>query len=157
MPEGIPPLTAGEASSYHEQAPEWTLLSDSREIERTFWFANSREALTFVQRVGELAEPEHHHPDAAFGWEHATVSLETKNIKGLHENDFIMAVKIDRLRLKPQRRHASDKQEIVGVSVTRLRTNRREAISRPRGCVWRGRLCAHESRVTASDTQRVTW
>jgi 4a-hydroxytetrahydrobiopterin dehydratase len=47
-----------------------------------------------VQRVGELAEIEGHHPDISFGWGCATVSLSTKKIKGLHENDFIMASKI---------------------------------------------------------------
>jgi len=73
------------------------LLNDSRQIERTFWFTNFCEALTFVQSVGELAESEHHHPDIAFGWGRATVSLQTKKIKGLHENDFIMAVKVDRI------------------------------------------------------------
>jgi 4a-hydroxytetrahydrobiopterin dehydratase len=35
------------------------------------------------------------------GWGHATVSLSTKKIKGLHENDFIMASKIDRLLDRP--------------------------------------------------------
>jgi 4a-hydroxytetrahydrobiopterin dehydratase len=50
-----------------------------------------------VQRVGELAETEGHHPDIAFGWGHAMVSLRTKKIKGLHESDFIMAAKIDRV------------------------------------------------------------
>jgi 4a-hydroxytetrahydrobiopterin dehydratase len=44
-----------------------------------------------------LAEAEGHHPDISFGWGYATVSLRTKKIKGLHENDFIMATKIDRL------------------------------------------------------------
>jgi len=48
-------------------------------------------------KVGELAETEGHHPDISFGWGYATVSLSTKKIKGLHENDFIMAGKIDRL------------------------------------------------------------
>ena len=60
--------------------------------------ANFREALTFVQEVGELAETEGHHPDVSFGWGYAIVSLSTKKIKGLHENDFIMASKIDRVR-----------------------------------------------------------
>ena len=53
--------------------------------------------LTFVQAVGELAETQGHHPDISFGWGYATVSLRTKKIKGLHENDFIMASRIDRL------------------------------------------------------------
>ena len=56
-----------------------------------------REALTFVQEIGELAETEGHHPNISFGWGNATVSLQTKKIKGLHENDFIMATKIDRI------------------------------------------------------------
>jgi hypothetical protein len=33
-----------------------------------FRFRNFREALAFVQRVGELAETEGHHPDISFGW-----------------------------------------------------------------------------------------
>ena len=49
------------------------------------------------ENVGELAETEGHHPDISFGWGYATVSLSTKKIKGLHENDFIMASKIDRM------------------------------------------------------------
>ena len=52
-------------------------------------------SLGFVQRAGALAEAEGHHPDIAFGWGYATVSLQTKKIKGLHENDFIMAAKLD--------------------------------------------------------------
>ena len=50
-----------------------------------------------LKKVGELAEAEGHHPDISFGWGYGTVSLRTKKIKGLHENDFIMAAKIDRL------------------------------------------------------------
>ncbi len=50
-----------------------------------------------MQQVGELAEAEGHHPDVTFGWGYTTVSLRTKKIRGLHENDFIMAAKIDRL------------------------------------------------------------
>ena len=53
-----------------------------------------------MQQVGELAETEGHHPDISFGWGRATVSLSTKKIKGLHENDFIMASKIDRRSMR---------------------------------------------------------
>jgi 4a-hydroxytetrahydrobiopterin dehydratase len=89
---GIPPLTA---LRFGQQAADWELRDDARRIERTFRFRNFREALAFVQRVGELAETEGHHPDVSFGWGYATISLSTKKIKGLHENDFIMASKID--------------------------------------------------------------
>jgi len=66
-------------------------------IERTFQFKNSAEAFVFVQRVADLAEAEGHRPDVCFGWGYATVSLQTKKIKGLHENDFIIATKIDQM------------------------------------------------------------
>ena len=49
-----------------------------------------------MQKVAELAESEGHHPDVSFGWGYVTVSLQ-KKIKGLHENDFIMAAKLDGL------------------------------------------------------------
>ncbi len=94
---GIPPLTRDEALQFREQAADWELNDDARRIERTFRFRNFREALAFVQHVGELAENEGHHPDISFGWGYATVSLSTKKIKGLHENDFIMASKINRM------------------------------------------------------------
>jgi len=94
---GVPPLTADEALRLQGQAPDWQLRDDAHRIERTFRFRNFKEALAFVQRIGELAEAEGHHPDVSFGWGYATVSLSTKKIKGLHENDFIMASKIDRM------------------------------------------------------------
>jgi 4a-hydroxytetrahydrobiopterin dehydratase len=94
---GIPPLTRDEAERLQAQAPDWELRDDAHRIERTFRFRNFREALTFVGEVGELAEAEGHHPDISFGWGYTTVSLHTKKIKGLHENDFIMATKVDRI------------------------------------------------------------
>jgi 4a-hydroxytetrahydrobiopterin dehydratase len=73
------------------------LHDDDHRIERTFRFRNFQEALNFVRDVGDLAETEGDHPDISFGWGYATISLRTKKIKGLHENDFIMAIKIDRM------------------------------------------------------------
>jgi 4a-hydroxytetrahydrobiopterin dehydratase len=94
---GIPPLTQEEAERLHVQVPDWELRDDAHRIERSFRFANFRKALSFVQRIGDLAETQGHHPDISFGWGYATVSLRTKKIKGLHENDFIMAGRIDRI------------------------------------------------------------
>jgi 4a-hydroxytetrahydrobiopterin dehydratase len=94
---GIPPLTQEDAERLHVQVPDWELRDEAHRIERSFRFRNFREALSFVQRIGELAETQGHHPDVSFGWGYATVSLRTKKIKGLHENDFIMAGQIDRI------------------------------------------------------------
>jgi 4a-hydroxytetrahydrobiopterin dehydratase len=79
---GIPPLTIEEVQGYLAQAPDWDLLDDDRKIQRTYRFRNFREALGFVQRAGELVEAGGHHPDILFGWGYATVSLQTKKIKG---------------------------------------------------------------------------
>jgi 4a-hydroxytetrahydrobiopterin dehydratase len=94
---GIPPLTEPEAAAYHAQAPDWELRDQATRIERTYRFKNFGEAFGFVERAAALAEAEGHHPDISFGWGYATVSLRTKKIKGLHENDFIIAAKLDRI------------------------------------------------------------
>jgi 4a-hydroxytetrahydrobiopterin dehydratase len=98
---GVPPLTPKEAEGYLVQAPDWSLMDDATRIERRFRFRDFREASAFVARAAELAEAEGHHPDITFGWGYATVSLRTKKIKGLHENDFIMAAKLDRIADSP--------------------------------------------------------
>ena len=94
---GIPPLTLDEAERYGDQAPDWALLEQATRIERTYRFKNFREAFAFVERAAALAETESHHPNIGFGWGYVTISLRTNKIKGLHENDFIMAAKLDRI------------------------------------------------------------
>jgi 4a-hydroxytetrahydrobiopterin dehydratase len=94
---GVPPLDSEQIALHRRQTPEWDVLDDGRRIERSYRFKNFAEAFAFVQQAGDLAEAEGHHPDIAFGWGYATVSLQTKKIKGLHENDFIMAAKLDRI------------------------------------------------------------
>jgi 4a-hydroxytetrahydrobiopterin dehydratase len=94
---GIPPLTRDQAARYRSQLPDWELLDDARQSRRTCRFKNFRDALALVRAVGELAEAEGHHPEIGFGWSHATVLLQTRKIKGLHENDLILAARIDRL------------------------------------------------------------
>jgi pterin-4a-carbinolamine dehydratase len=65
---GIPPLTREQAELFHGQAPpDWQLAEEAHRIERSFRFRNFREALTFVQEIGELAEAEGHHPNISFG------------------------------------------------------------------------------------------
>src|SRR5215813_174089 len=84
-----------EAERFQSQTPNWQLHGDNHRIERTFRFRNFQGALDFARNVGDLAEAESHHPDISCGWGYATISPRTKKIKGLHENDFIMASKID--------------------------------------------------------------
>jgi 4a-hydroxytetrahydrobiopterin dehydratase len=72
-------------------------LEDGDRIRRKFRFRNFRDAFGFATRVALLAEDEGHHPDLEIGWGRVGVSLTTHAARGLTDNDFIMAAKIDRL------------------------------------------------------------
>jgi 4a-hydroxytetrahydrobiopterin dehydratase len=92
---GIPPLTAAQVEELLPLATDWEAIEAHTKIQAQFKFKNFRASLDFVGRVGELAEAEFHHPlFINFGWGFTTIVLQTKKIKGLHENDFIMAAKI---------------------------------------------------------------
>lgn len=94
---GTPPLSRAEAEPYLAEIPDWRLSEDASRIAREYKFGNFAEALDFVNRVGGLAEDEGHHPDIELGWGYARITLFTHKIKGLHENDFIVAAKTDAL------------------------------------------------------------
>jgi len=94
---GVPPLERPEAERLLAQTPGWTLAADGRTIERDFRFPDFAAAMAFVERVAAVAEAEDHHPDIAFGWGYCRVQFQTHKIKGLHENDFIMAAKVNAL------------------------------------------------------------
>ncbi|MCB9969604.1 MAG: 4a-hydroxytetrahydrobiopterin dehydratase [Geminicoccaceae bacterium] len=94
---GVAPLGVEDVAAHLALLPEWKAVDDARRIERRFQFPNFATALAFVDRVGVIAENEGHHPDIRFGWGYAEFSLQTHKIGGLHENDFILATKIDAL------------------------------------------------------------
>ena len=94
---GVPPLTRDEAEEMHAETPAWSLTDGATKIERNFRFPDFAGAMAFVQRIGELAEGEGHHPDLCFGWGYCRVVLYTHKLTGLHPNDFILAAKIDQL------------------------------------------------------------
>ena len=93
---GTPPLKGEELEELRRQVPEWEVVEEHH-LRRRFRFKNFREALTFVNRVGELAEEQGHHPDIGFGWGYAEISVWTHKINGLTESDFIFAAKVDAL------------------------------------------------------------
>jgi 4a-hydroxytetrahydrobiopterin dehydratase len=93
---GVPPLEGAELEELSRQLPEWEVV-DEHHLRKEFRFANFREALDFVNRVGELAEEQAHHPDVDFGWGRAGITIFTHKIDGLTESDFVLAAKVDRL------------------------------------------------------------
>ncbi len=92
---GVPPLTAREIRPLMKQLDDgWTVIEDHH-LEKTFLFPDFKHALAFVNRVGELAEQEGHHPDIRLGWGRVVLQIWTHKINGLTESDFILAAKAD--------------------------------------------------------------
>jgi 4a-hydroxytetrahydrobiopterin dehydratase len=79
-----------------EQLPGWEVIA-GHHLHKEFKFADFRETLDYVNRVGELAESQGHHPDICFGWGKAEITIWTHKIDGLTESDFILAAKIDKV------------------------------------------------------------
>ena len=96
---GTPPMPTEEALKLQQQVKGWSLLTINgiHNLEKRFKFKDFAEAMKFVNKVAALAEKEGHHPDITINWNKVTLQLSTHAIKGLSENDFIMAAKIDRL------------------------------------------------------------
>ena len=93
---GIPPLKGAELDELRRQLPGWEIVEEHH-LRKVFRFKNFREALDFVNRVGELAEEQGHHPDISFGWGRVEVTVWTHKIDGLTESDFVFAAKTDTL------------------------------------------------------------
>ena len=92
--DGILPLQTNEIEELLKEVEDWEVINNSL-IKKRYSFSNFKKALLFINKVGELAEEEKHHPDIEFGWGYCVISLQTHSIKGLHKNDFILAAKID--------------------------------------------------------------
>jgi 4a-hydroxytetrahydrobiopterin dehydratase len=92
----VPPLAGEELEELSRQLPGWEVV-EGHHLRREFRFRNFGEALGFVNRVGELAEEQGHHPDIDFGWGRAGITIFTHKIDGLTESDFVLAAKVDRL------------------------------------------------------------
>lgn len=92
---GIPPLNSTEISNFLKDINDnWVSLLDIK-ISRTFNFDSYLNALSFVNKIANLAENEGHHPHIHLNFKNVEVIIFTHKISGLHENDFILAAKID--------------------------------------------------------------
>ena len=97
---GVIPFDISEIHKYQKKVDGWSLVKNQEEIfflEKEFKFKNFLESQNFVNHVGKVSEEEGHHPDIKFGWGYAKIKITTHAIKGLSENDFILAAKIDKI------------------------------------------------------------
>ncbi len=91
---GVPRLTGEEVEPLLAQLTGWRVVEEHH-LSKEYKFKNFADALAFVNRVGRTAEAEGHHPDIAFGWGYARLTIYTHAIDGLSESDFILAARID--------------------------------------------------------------
>ena len=97
---GIPSFNLDEIHKYLKKVDGWDVESvDEKDyyIIKNFKFNSFLDSQSFVNKVGEIAEQEGHHPDIWFGWGYAKIKIQTHAINGLHESDFVLAAKIDRI------------------------------------------------------------
>jgi 4a-hydroxytetrahydrobiopterin dehydratase len=97
----VPPMKGLELNRMMKQVPQWQAVNEHH-IVRIFTFPDFRQALNFVNKVGEIAEEQGHHPDILLAWGKAEITLWTHKIDGLTQSDLIMAAKIDRIAQAPQ-------------------------------------------------------
>lgn len=95
--ENEAPLTSDAIKKYLSDVSEWELSVDGKSITRRFQFPDFMTGLGFVAKIAGIAEMENHHPDIMLGWGYVQCKLWTHAIGGLHENDFVMASKINML------------------------------------------------------------
>ena len=97
---GVTPFDVSEIHKYQKKVDGWDIMKNENKVfilEKKFIFKNFLESQNFVNQVGKVSESEGHHPDILFGWGYAKISITTHAIKGLSENDFILAAKIDQI------------------------------------------------------------
>jgi 4a-hydroxytetrahydrobiopterin dehydratase len=94
---GTQPLQGQDLTALQRQLGRGWKVVEGHHLEREFKFEDFRQALSFTNRVGELAEQQGHHPDIYLSWGKVRVTLWTHKVDGLTENDFILAAKIQKL------------------------------------------------------------
>ena len=96
----IPTFNIDEIHKYLKKVDGWDVKEDKSSsfyLSKEFKFKNFIESQNFINKVGKIAEKEGHHPDIWFGWGYAKIKIFTHSIKGLAQNDFILAAKIDKI------------------------------------------------------------
>jgi 4a-hydroxytetrahydrobiopterin dehydratase len=93
---GVPSLPGEEITKLQAQLDGWEVVAEHH-LRKEYKFEDFKETQAFVNRVGELAEEQWHHPDICYGWGRAEITIWTHKIDGLTESDFILAAKIDQL------------------------------------------------------------
>ncbi len=98
---GAPSASSEAIRQWLTEIPNWTVVDcdGTKQLTREYRFDNFVDALRFTNLVGKIAEMEDHHPSLLTEWGKVRLTWWTHKIKGLHQNDFVMAAKSDQLYL----------------------------------------------------------
>jgi 4a-hydroxytetrahydrobiopterin dehydratase len=95
IPAGTPPLAEAKIREYLRELPGWSI--DNGQLTKTFSFKNYYETTAFLNATAWISHRQDHHPDIALGYNKLTMRYSTHTVKGLSENDFICAAKVEAL------------------------------------------------------------
>ena len=96
--ENESPLNRSQAQALLSEIPGWALNDTATEISCAYKFKNFYETIAFVNALAWIVHREDHHPDLDVGYNRCNIRFSTHSVKGLSENDFICAAKINALR-----------------------------------------------------------
>lgn len=96
--KGTAAMPLEQAQALLTNLPGWQMVDNGKWLTKNYKFKNFVDALAFTNKVGQVAEAEGHHPDLGLGWGYVDIRLQTHTVGGLHENDFILAAKIEKLQ-----------------------------------------------------------
>ena len=97
---GVLPFDISEIHKFQKKVDGWDVKKNTKQkyfLEKNFKFKNFEKSKNFIDKVGQIAENENHHPEITFGWGYAKIEITTHAIEGLSINDFILAAKIDQI------------------------------------------------------------
>ena len=95
-----PPLSHDAAAQLLKQlSTAWVLTETAHAIRREFAFRDFYRTMSFVNALAHVANIEDHHPDLEVGYNYCRVTFTTHAIRGLSENDFVCAAKLDLIPL----------------------------------------------------------
>ena len=88
-------LSHAEIATHMTNRPDWQI--ERGELVRTFKFETFRDAVTFVNKVADLAEEANHHPDIDIRYDRVRLALVSHDAGGITTHDFAIAAGADRL------------------------------------------------------------
>lgn len=94
---GVNSLSRVESNNFLKQLENKWELIDDKKISYSFRFRTFKDAISFVNKIADLAEKENHHPSIFINYNKVKINLSTHSVGGLSENDFILAAKIETL------------------------------------------------------------